>query len=173
MDILRRFKFCPVCGSPHFGPASEKSLRCADCDFEYFINAAAAYVAVIYNEQGRMLVVHRSREPAKGTLDLPGGFADMGETAEEGIAREVMEETGLRLTHCRYLFSHPNRYLYSGIDVPTLDLFFECRVASTTEVRAADDAAEALWMEPKEICPDDFGLDSIREGIKRIINHQR
>ena len=50
----------------------------------------------------------RAKEPAKDTLDLPGGFIDMNETGEEGVAREVEEETGLKVKKATYLFSLPN-----------------------------------------------------------------
>ena len=130
-------------------------------------------MALIYDERGRLLVVRRRCAPAKGTLDLPGGFADMGETVETGVAREVKEETGLTVTAMDYLFSQPNRYLYSGIDIPTLDLFFRCRVDDISTLAAGDDAAETLWLAPDEIHPDDFGLTSIREGVKRIINNNQ
>ncbi|GAE84850.1 Nudix hydrolase family protein [Bacteroides reticulotermitis JCM 10512] len=40
------------------------------------------------------MVCRRGKNPAKGTLDLPGGFIDIAETGEEGVAREVLEETG-------------------------------------------------------------------------------
>ncbi len=94
----------------------------------------------------------------------------MNETAEMGVAREVMEETGLSVTHTEYLFSLPNRYQYSGIEIPTLDLFFRCTVTDTSKAHAADDASEILWLKAEEINPADFGLDSIRKGITRIVN---
>lgn len=169
MNAIEKFRFCPICGSSHFKPSSEKSLRCQSCGYEHFLNPSAAYVAIIYNQEGRILVERRKNEPAKGTLDLPGGFSDMHETVEQGVAREVMEETGLTVTKTRYLFSLPNTYRFSGLDIPTLDLFFRCEVADTSVVEAADDAAECLWLAPEEIHPDDFGLVSIREGIRRVI----
>lgn len=70
-----------------------------------------------------MLVVRRAKDPAKGTLDLPGGFVDLHESAEEAVRREVKEETGLDVKSSRYLFSIPNIYLYSGFEVHTEDLF--------------------------------------------------
>ena len=66
-------------------------MLCENCGFEYFVNPSAATVAFILNSKGELLVERRKREPAKGTLDLPGGFADMDETAEQGVAREVLE----------------------------------------------------------------------------------
>ena len=65
-------------------------------------------------------MVRRAKEPAKGTLDLPGGFVDMGETVEQGMIREIKEETGLDVEEIQYLFSSPNVYMYSGMGVHTL-----------------------------------------------------
>ena len=166
--MKEKFRFCPVCGSAEFTANSVKSLRCAHCGFEYFVNVSASYVALIYDDCGHLLVVRRRYEPARGTLDLPGGFADAGETAEEGVAREVKEETGLHVTAARFLFSLPNVYRYSGIDIPTLDLFFACQVSDLTTLRPGDDAAEVLWLRPEELRPEDFGLASIRRGVERL-----
>ena len=65
------------------------------CGFVYYFNSSAATAIFITNRVGELLVVRRAKEPAKGTFDLPGGFVDMYETAEEAIIREVKEETGL------------------------------------------------------------------------------
>ncbi|MBQ2216152.1 MAG: NUDIX domain-containing protein, partial [Prevotella sp.] len=112
---LERFRYCPVCGSNDFIANSEKSKKCQNCGFEYFMNPSSANVAFILNEKGELLVTRRKNEPAKGTLDLPGGFADIGESAEEGVIREVKEETGLIVTKATYLFSFNNTYLYSNL----------------------------------------------------------
>ena len=104
MSSIDIFKYCPCCGSSRYITNSFKSKKCEDCGFEQFLNPSAAYVALIRDAEGRLLVTRRLYEPAKGTLDLPGGFADMGETAEEGVAREVKEETNLIVTSCRFLF---------------------------------------------------------------------
>ncbi len=86
---LSQFKYCPKCGSAHFEVHNEKSKQCADCGFVYHFNPSSATVALILNERDELLVCRRAKEPAKGTLDLPGGFIDMTETSEEGVAREV------------------------------------------------------------------------------------
>ena len=51
------------------------------------MNPSAANVAIIKNSEGEILVTLRKQEPAKGTLDLPGGFTEIGETSEEGVKR--------------------------------------------------------------------------------------
>lgn len=72
---MEKFEYCPVCGSSHFEKDTQKSKKCSNCGFEYFMNPAAAVVAFITNDKGELLVEKRNNEPAKGTLDLPGGFA--------------------------------------------------------------------------------------------------
>ena len=170
--LLSLFRHCPVCGSDRFVVHDEKSKRCEQCGFVYYLNPSSATVAVIVNERDELLVVRRAKEPARGTLDLPGGFCDCGETAEEGVAREVLEETGLRVTSARYLFSLPNQYLYSGMHIPTLDLFFCCKVANDNHLRAGDDAADCFWLPLTMIDPQLFGLHSISQGVKRFIEMQ-
>lgn len=169
MHPLTLFKYCPQCGSPHFEENNEKSKRCAQCGFVYYFNSSAATVAFILNEKKELLVCHRGKEPAKGTLDLPGGFIDMYETGEEGISREVLEETGLKVTEAKYLFSLPNTYLYSGFLVHTLDLFFLCKVEDNQTLKAMDDISDSFWVPVNQLKAEEFGLDSISEGVKRFL----
>lgn len=167
---LDKFKFCPVCGSNEFLEHTEKSKKCAKCGFEMFLNPSAATAAIIVDAQGRVLVVRRSKEPAKGTLDLPGGFSDIGETSEEGVIREVKEETGLAVTSVRFLFSLPNTYLYSGLNIPTVDMFYLCTVEDAASAEAHDDAADAIWVPINELEPEKFGLQSIGKGVAKWLS---
>lgn len=167
---LFQFRYCPKCGSKHFTEHNEKSKQCADCGFTYYFNPSSATVALILNERNELLVCRRAKEPAKGTLDLPGGFIDMSETGEEGVAREVLEETGLTVCHADYLFSLPNIYVYSGFTVHTLDLFYLCRVDDLRNFGAMDDVADSFFLPLDEIRPEEFGLGSIRKGVKKFID---
>ena len=151
MHVLDKFRYCPVCGSAEFEPSTVKSKRCRHCGFEYFLNPCA-----------------RKNDPAKGTLDLPGGFYDLFETAAQGLAREVKEETGLTVVSSRLLFSYPNTYLYSGFTVHTLDFFFLCRVEDFYALSAHDDAAGYEWIAVRNLRPERFGLDSIRRAVVRF-----
>ena len=170
MHVLEQFKYCPKCGSSHFAPAGEKSKRCENCGFEYFLNPSAAVAAFIVNAKGELLVERRKHEPAKGMLDLPGGFCDVEETAEQGLRREIMEETSLTLASAEYIFSQPNVYRYSGFDVRTLDLFFLCKAEDESCLKAADDAAECFWVAPEDIHTELFGLRSVRQALHTFID---
>ncbi len=166
---LHLFRHCPLCGSSSFVEHDEKSKHCLGCGFTYYFNPSAATVAVIVDAEGRLLCCRRAKEPAKGTLDLCGGFCDCHETAEEGVIREVREEAGLEVVRTEFLFSLPNIYLYSGFEVHTVDNFFRCHVADIRPARAADDAAELVWLRPDEIRPELFGLTSVRRGVERLL----
>lgn len=167
---LHLFKYCPKCGSERFVANNGKSNRCQDCGFVYYFNPSASTVAFILDGKGNILVCRRAKDPQKGTLDLPGGFIDMEETGEQGIVREIMEETGLEVSNVKYLFSLPNTYLYSGFLVHTLDLFYICEITEgNASAKAMDDVAETFWIPINQINANEFGLDSIREGITRFL----
>ena len=167
---LSRFSFCPVCGEKDFGINNSKSKKCNSCGFVYYFNSSSAVVALIFNTKGELLVCRRAKEPAKGTLDLPGGFVDMNETAEDAIRREVKEELNLEIDSLSYQFSLPNIYLYSGFEVHTLDMFFECNVSSFDNMKVADDVSDACFLSLDEIKLEAFGLISIRKGVEMLLN---
>jgi NADH pyrophosphatase NudC (nudix superfamily) len=97
----------------------------------------------------------------------------MNETGEEGVSREVFEETGLEVMEATYMFSIPNTYLYSGFLVHTLDQFFLCKVKDCSCIQAMDDVSESFWMPLEDVNPEDFGLNSVRKGVEMFLQDPR
>ena len=165
---FHQFGYCPRCGSDRFVVNNGKSKRCDACQFVYYFNSCAATVGIIYNEKGQLLVATRAQEPAKGTYDLPGGFVDMYETAEECMVREIKEETNLEVISTDYLFSTPNIYVYSDFEVHTLDMVYKCKIENFSRIKAEDDVVKLTFIDPQRLNPDEFGLLSIKGIIKRL-----
>ena len=117
---------------------------------------------VILERDGRLLLVRRGVAPGAGRWDVPGGFLEKGEPAEDAAAREIREELGVEVTGLRLLFSEQNP-LADGTSV--LDLIFEA-AAFTGEPRASDDAAEVGWFEWDRL-PDDLAFDTTRRILER------
>lgn len=159
---------CPQCGVMALEWPSAKQFCCSSCGFVLFLNIAAA-VGVIVECQSRLLFGVRKHEPKRGMLDLPGGFVDQGETAEQAVLRELQEETGLIITTARYLYSFPNRYPYRGITYDTLDMIFLVQLTDFTELHAADDLAELVWLERDHIDLERIGFPSLRQAVQRYL----
>lgn len=156
------FKYCPKCGAAALRAVGVKLLRCEACGFELYMNPAASAAGVIADELGRMVVLVRGQEPGKGKWDLPGGFVDPGETAEEALRREVREEMGLEVTAMRYLGSWPNVYDYMGVRYRTVDLGFLCEAAGAEGARAMEcEIAETLLLRPKDVDIGRFAFASV------------
>jgi ADP-ribose pyrophosphatase YjhB (NUDIX family) len=162
------FRHCPECGCVAMRPEGDKALLCVACGFILFFNPAAAVAGLIVDEEGRLLVTVRAGEPHKGMLDLPGGFVDPGERAEEALAREIREELSLEVTSLEYLGSSFNEYLYRGVTYPTTDLAFRCTVAPGAEPAPADDVADWHWLPPEDVELDRLCSDSMREFVRRF-----
>ena len=167
MHFSTLFTHCPVCGSADFIQNNVKSKRCESCGFVYYINPSSAVASFIVNKQGDLLVCKRGKDPEKGTWDLPGGFVDGNETAEEAISREIFEELQTKVTDANYLFSLPNEYEYSKLTVPTLDMFFECTLENLNNLKPSDDVEDCFFVPLKELNPEKFGLKSVKKAVER------
>lgn len=167
---LEKFIHCPICGSKLFEINGKRSRHCSDCGFTYYVNASASTAAIITNSKGEILLTTRAFEPEKGKLDLPGGFVDMNETAEEALIRELKEELNIDIKNPTYLFSLPNEYHFSGITVHTLDMFFKVEVNDNIQIKTDDDVASAQFYNLNNVNIEEIGLCSIKKAIQKIKN---
>lgn len=163
------FKHCSRCGSSNISYRDDDALHCESCSFRYYINSAAAVACLITNDRGELLLARRGQEPGKGLFDLPGGFVDIGESAENAVRRELKEELGAMVEKVQYLASYPNEYIYSGLTVHTLDMAFRCEVAETFGLKPADDVVEIQFFAPQDIPTEEIAFHSIRTIILDFI----
>ena len=83
-------RFCPQCATP-----LESAEGCKSCDWINYRDPKVAAVALVADDQGRLLYIRRNHEPAMFRWSWPSGFVDAGERVEDAAAREVREETGI------------------------------------------------------------------------------
>jgi NAD+ diphosphatase len=159
------FRFCPACSSKSFNYRQNNSFLCENCGFEFYINASAAVAALIEDNKGRILFAKRAKEPMKGKLDLPGGFVDISETAEDAMQRELREELNLIADEISFFTSQPNTYLYGGITYFTLDLAFICKVQNFKTIAPDDDVDGYQFIALDDIDLDEIGLASIKKIV--------
>lgn len=100
-------KFCGVCGAPT-KMHTEISKQCTNCGKQVWPSLATAIIVLIHRGD-EVLLVH-ARNFKGDFYGLVAGFVETGETLEEAVHREVMEETGLAITNLRYFGSQPWPY---------------------------------------------------------------
>jgi ADP-ribose pyrophosphatase YjhB (NUDIX family) len=177
------FRFCPSCASKNIRFEGGKVFRCPDCGFTYYHNTAAATACIVKTGAGLLFLV-RGKEPAKGLLDLPGGFVDPGEGAMDGLRREFIEEigwdplgpaavdAGAPAPAFTLFASFPNKYPYKNIPYTTCDLFFCLDAPALSEKDLKLEAAEVAgvrFVKPEDIKPDELAFESTRRAVKFYI----
>lgn len=168
MNPFQALKFCPNCGKSNWNNQNSRLRICKDCGYEFYKNPTIGSGGFVFDDNGRLLVVRRAKNPAKGTLAIPGGFCEAGETAEDAVCREVFEETGIKVAVEEFLFDLPNGYEYKGIELYPLDFYFKCKIIDTSQaILDKSESSEMLFIAPEKINPEDFGLSANRSAIKR------
>ncbi len=163
----RVFSYCPRCGRQGFEFDNIKKFTCPDCNFVFYINASTAVAVILQAPDGRIVLTKRKFDPRAGFYDLPGGFVDTMERAEDAVKREVFEELGIYVDEMKFLASFPNEYAFKGISYYTCDLAFVCPVNDLSALKPADDVAEALTVYPREIDFKIISFPSIVNVLKK------
>jgi ADP-ribose pyrophosphatase YjhB (NUDIX family) len=110
-----------------------------------------------------VLLARRGVEPFLGLWDIPGGFVVPGETLEDAVRRELREEAGVEIEVGRLVATVPDVYGDDGD--PTINAFFECRLAAG-EPRPDDDVAELRWFALRDLPPaEDRAFACVRTAL--------
>ena len=100
-------KFCGVCGAP-MRMDTDISKKCTECGKEIWPQLATAVIVLIHKGDEVLLV--RAKNFRRDFFGLVAGFVETGETLEEAVAREALEETGITINNIRYFASQPWPY---------------------------------------------------------------
>ncbi len=156
------FRHCPRCGTALAKPGANP-LRCV-CDFRLYFNPAIGAAAFVERADGKFLFVRRERDPGKGLLTVPGGFVDIGESAEDAVRREVREEVGLELAELRYVCSTTNEYVYAGVTYPVCDFMFLATAIDPGAAIAGDGAVAIEWRALADLDSAELAFPSVKRG---------
>lgn len=163
------FKYCPNCKSGNTTFENDHLFTCHDCNFVYYHNIATA-VAVIIKFEDKILFSIRNNEPMKGKLDLPGGFVDPGETAEDAVRRELKEELNLEIENLNFFTTDQNTYFFKGITYRTCDVCYITEITNTNFTIDPNEIQGLKWLKPNEVNLEDIGFDSLRRVVKKYLN---
>lgn len=139
--------FCSVCGDPTVSRQGGQVRRCLNCDAQHFPRTDPVVITVVGDSATDrcLLGKGRGRLSRLGIYSALAGFVDQGEAIEEAVAREIMEESGIRVKNVRYHSSQPWPFPHS--------LMIGCLAeAVTTAVRIdEEEMSDVRWFERKEV----------------------
>lgn len=154
-------QFCGRCGERLAPDHRERMLYCSSCKNTVYPKIAPAVTVGLINKDKLLMSKYAGRPYTK--YALLAGFTEIGESAEQTVEREVMEEVGLRVKNIRYYKSQP--WAFSG----SLLLGFFAELDGTDEITLdTSELAEAGWFTRDEITLEDDSISLTREMICRF-----
>lgn len=140
--------YCYICGSK-LKAEKEGIWWCDSCEQQYFANPIPCVEAALFDDKGQVLLAERGNKPNKGKYDLPGGFIDTGETAEEALYRELEEELGLQshqVSQPQYVGCYTSQYPYGKVTYQTLIFVYAASIEADVRLQPQDDVASARFV---------------------------
>lgn len=143
-------RFCIRCGVPLEKRRRAGKMRpvCPVCGWTYFSDPKVAVAAVVFSENG-VLLVRRANPPRQGLWAFPAGFLDAGEDPRRAAERECEEETGLRVRVSALLDVQGKPVEKMGAHIV---LYFRAEVTGGI-LQARDDVSEAAFFPPEALPP--------------------
>lgn len=152
-------RICGCCGTPTEHDTKERMLRCPGCGNMIFPRISPAVIVAVTNGEKLLLSKYAGRTYTR--YALLAGYTEIGETIEQTVHREVMEEVGLRVKNLRYYKSQP-----WGVDGNVLMGFF-CDVDGSDEIHIDENELSMADWYPRDNLPaHDDGISLTREMIR-------
>ena len=155
----RANRFCGCCGTPTEHDSKERMLRCPNCGNMIFPRISPAVIVAVTD--GDRLLLSKYAGRAYTHYALLAGYTEIGETLEQTVHREVMEEVGLQVKNLRYYKSQP-----WGVDGNVLMGFF-CDVDGSNAIHIDENELSMAAWYPRDALPArDDGISLTREMIR-------
>ncbi len=152
-------KYCGRCGALNVHDDIERMMRCPECGGMYYPKISPAVIIAVTNGDKLLLSKYAGRNYNR--FALIAGYTEIGETLEQTVRREVMEEVGLKVKNIRYYKSQP-----WGVDGNILMGFF-CELEGNSEIHLDfNELSYANWYARGEIPCEDDGISLTREMIR-------
>ncbi|SMP45659.1 NAD(+) diphosphatase [Anoxynatronum buryatiense] len=158
-------RFCSRCGKPTVPSRKERMLYCEECTFQSYPVLSPCVIVGVYDGDRLLLTKYAGR--AYKNHALIAGFVEIGESLEEAVRREVMEEVGLRIKNISYYKSQPWPFtdtLLAG--------FFAQLDGDDTIIIEEDELASGEWINREDIPPDELKIsltgemmEAFRKGV--------
>ena len=104
-EFYRSHKYCGYCGHEMYPSKTEWAMLCSHCRERYYPQIAPCIIVAIRRDDSILLAQHTRHR--HGVHTVLAGFVEVGETLEQAVAREVMEESGIKVKNLRYVTSQP------------------------------------------------------------------
>ncbi len=165
MQWRQRHKFCSVCGNPCEVRSSGHVLRCTVCETQHFPRTDPAVIMLVHRGD-QALLGHSSRFPRATMYSTLAGFVEPGETLEEAVRREVLEESGITVGDVHYHSSQP--WPFPG----NIMLGFYAEALSEQITIDPEELKDARWFSRDEMRQPDrhgFALPRVDSIARRLI----
>ncbi len=103
--LRAKYRFCPVCGKPLSDDDTFNARKCGSCGKIFFPQIEPAVIVLV--SRGDEILLVKDRKRATSFFSCVAGFVEHGESLEQSVEREVMEETGISIKNIRYVGSQP------------------------------------------------------------------
>ena len=158
-------QFCSHCGAKLVHHEKERMLHCQTCNNTEYPKIMPAVIIAVTNGNKILLSKYANREYTR--YALLAGFTEIGESVEETVKREVMEEVGLHVKNLRYYKSQP--WAFSA----TLLMGFFAEVEGDDSITLdREELALAEWFERENIPATESNISLTSEMIEYFRNHQ-
>ena len=155
----RTNRLCGCCGAPTEHDSKERMLRCPNCGNMIFPRISPAVIVAVTD--GDRLLLSKYAGRAYTRYALLAGYTEIGETIEQTVHREVMEEVGLKVKNLRYYKSQP-----WGVDGNVL-MGFYCDLDGSNAIHIdEEELAMADWYPRDNLPAQDDGISLTREMIR-------